>query len=130
MLDIVRQLEVNAQLFWTGVWHYDAGDEAGSVPYHEELSGTLLITEEEGRFAMPSGWGEQDAKGGWDVTGDLDLKNLQASAGDRLSATWTHPANRKYLEEHYGKDCIVFKSPADVKAEHAGAAWSKVKTKK
>ena len=59
---------------------------------------------------MASGWGEEDAKGGWYAAQDFNLKNLQVRAGARLPDGWQVVQNVKYLQQMFGKECVVRKS--------------------
>ena len=58
-----------------------------------------------------SGWGEAGARGDWYANQDFSLKSLTVQNGEKLPSAWQVPQNARYLQETYGKDCIVYKSP-------------------
>ena len=66
---------------------------------------------------MASGWGEEDAKGGWYAAQDFNLKTLRIRAGARLPDGWQVVQNVKYLQQMFGKDCVTRKSQADLSDE-------------
>lgn len=68
---------------------------------------------------MPSGWGEEDARGTWYANQDFMLKNLTVKAGSRLPDGWQVIQNVKYLREAYGADCVIRKTPQQLRAEMA-----------
>lgn len=70
---------------------------------------------------MPSGWGEEDASGSWYATRDFTLKTLTVRAGSRLPDGWQIIQNVKYLQQMYGKDCVVRKTQQAILAEMSGA---------
>ena len=80
---------------------------------------------------MASGWGEQSTKGDWYAVQNFDLRNLRIQAGGKLPPAWQVPQNVKYLQQQYGEDCVVRKTPGEIKAELSGeGAFVKVKGKK
>jgi hypothetical protein len=75
---------------------------------------------------MGSGWGHEDAVGDWYATRDFNLKTLTVRAGGKLPEGWQIIQNIKYLQNLFGKDCVVRKSSRELLAE-MGASGGEMK---
>lgn len=50
----------------------------------------------------------ENAKKQWVANRDFDLKNLQVKKGEILSKSWTTATCRRYLQNTFGEDCIIW----------------------
>jgi hypothetical protein len=50
----------------------------------------------------------ENAKKQWVANRDFDLKNLQVKKGEILPKSWATAHSRKYLQNNFGEDCIVW----------------------
>ncbi len=132
MWDLVDQFRENAWWFysgrsslrWSGIEDYRAVDlNIYGDAYRIMTPASWWRDRRKEQQRMPSGWGEDDAKGDWYANREFDFKNLQVAKGAKLPPAWQVPQNRKYLMEHYGKDCIVKKEGAAKRGAKAKAEF-------